>query len=949
MDIIYNNIEGLFSKLDEVKQFICKFKPSILGLAETHITKDEDEQYYNILNYEAIHEKSSTNKTGGVTIYIHNRINFKILEKLNIDKEIWIITIEIKKQKYMDSNNVITILYRSPAFGANKFIEKMDEYLEKIDNHIRLKTSIILGDFNINMVKTNDTYTKKLNQIIQKYNYKQHINEYTRITNRSATIIDLLLTNKNEIDWKIINGNQISDHEIIQVKLNQMNINNEQIIIKGKIDFEKLIEKIQVTEFNASGYDNFENKVIGFIEYIEEAVETCRKQDTVIGTDKYNRLYSPEVEEARKEKVVKFQAFKIHKNLNSNQDIIDARWIEYKNSRNKFVKILRQHKKQYYSDKIDKCEEDQQKTWKVLKEILNIKQKKINFIIDTNGEKIDDHEKMANKINSYILESIETLNEKIKKNEVTNKDTIERKYQNYIRNINEKCNTQINNIKERNNQEIKEIVNHLKGKGGNTQPNTEVLKKCWGYMEETVKEIIDESFEKKVVPRVLKVSNVIPIPKTQDKKIENLRPINILPNLEKILENIVHQDLTEFVNNKNILSRCQSGFRTKHSTETALQCLIDDWKQKIDQNKIIIAVFVDLKRAFETIDRKVLLKKLYDLGIRGDLHEWLSNYLEDRYQETSINNTKSKRLRVKFGVPQGSKLGPLLFILYINELPVILKYCLIQLFADDTLMYIDGTNIQEMIEKLHSDLQLLWDWLNSNGLSLNTNKTKIMIINEKSDLEMLTKIKINEQEIEYVKNIKYLGIEIDNKLKFNLHYERVIKKINQKVSVLNQVKYVLPKKQKITLYNTLIKPHIKYCNTLLYFAPEYIKKELQKAVNRAGRIILNANKDIRTDEIRKKLQWSSVNKELYVDTMTFIYRIEKRMMPDYLQTKKNSDIHQHETRGRNKFYINNKNKARNFNTLLNKGLSDFNKIKKNIKESRNINQFRINLMKECKL
>jgi Reverse transcriptase (RNA-dependent DNA polymerase) len=275
---------------------------------------------------------------------------------------------------------------------------------------------------------------------------------------------------------------------------------------------------------------------------------------------------------------------------------------------------------------------------------------------------------------------------------------------------------------------------------------------------------------------------------------------------------VVKQQLLEFIDQNNILYEGQSGFRKRHSCETALNLIVAGWKEKLDDGWSILAVYLDLKRAFETIDRKILLKKLYKYGIRGIELKWFESYLEGRCQRVLYNKNYSDEQEITLGVPQGSTLGPLLFILYINDIVSTIQHCTINLFADDTLIYITGKNLEDMAEKLNMDLVVVAKWMKANKLMLNLNKTKYQIIthkhtNRSTDLQ----IRIEQQQLEKVETIKYLGVLIDSKLNFNDNFNYVLKKMAKKINFLGRIRKKLNKNSKVIVYQSIISPHVDYC------------------------------------------------------------------------------------------------------------------------------------------
>ena len=210
--------------------------------------------------------------------------------------------------------------------------------------------------------------------------------------------------------------------------------------------------------------------------------------------------------------------------------------------------------------------------------------------------------------------------------------------------------------------------------------------------------------------------------------------------------------------------------------------MLISWKEEIAEKKFVCAVFLDLKRAFETIDRKILLDKLRGYGVREEEQKWFNSYLSNRTQKTSVNGVLSNSVETVYGVPQGSILGALLFIIYINDIKEVIIHSQIVLFADDALIFISGKNAEDCTKHLQEDLKRISEWLKANKLKLNVAKSKCMALKYNIDLNL----EIDNEKIEQVQIIKYLGIVIDSKLKFNMHIDYLVKKILKKMDFLTE-------------------------------------------------------------------------------------------------------------------------------------------------------------------
>jgi hypothetical protein len=315
--------------------------------------------------------------------------------------------------------------------------------------------------------------------------------------------------------------------------------------------------------------------------------------------------------------------------------------------------------------------------------------------------------------------------------------------------------------------------------------------------------------------------------------------------MERILYNQLYNYLTEF----GLLSGAQFGFRKSHSTATALLDCTNDWYMNIDKKMFNLVVFIDLKKAFDTVNHNILLKKLEFYGIKGQALDLLKSYLSNRHQKCQVESFVSSEHLIKCGVPQGSILGPLLFLLYINDLPECLKNTRPRLFADDTNLTASSYSIDDIEIAVNSDLENLRNWLMANKLSLNVAKTEFMLIGSPQMIRNASNsqpnILIENKQIQQVNKSRTLGTTIDQHLSWKSNTENICKKITSGISALRRVKpFIAERDTLISIYNAIVRPYFDYCSEVWDVFGEIQSKRLQKLQNRAARTISNMSNDV---------------------------------------------------------------------------------------------------------
>ena len=324
--------------------------------------------------------------------------------------------------------------------------------------------------------------------------------------------------------------------------------------------------------------------------------------------------------------------------------------------------------------------------------------------------------------------------------------------------------------------------------------------------------LINESSSTGIFPDKLKVAKVIALHKKgATDNPSNYRPISLLSIFSKIFGKLMHKRFYGFLEANEILHPLQFGFRKKHSTLHTLISLTEHIKNTIDSGNYGCGIFIDLKKAFDTVNHGILLKKLEHYGVTGIPLQWFESYLSSREQYVSVNGHASDKLVIKHGVPQGSVLGPLQFLLYINDLPTVSKKLTFYLFADDTNIYFQSSDLMHLQKTINKELHKVRKWLESNRLALNIDKTNFILFH--SAAHKLTEhivLKIGKKKIKYENHVRFLGVLLDSNLSWTTHLNELSKKLSRTVGLFYKIRHYAPLDTLVLLYHGLFPPFISY-------------------------------------------------------------------------------------------------------------------------------------------
>jgi len=431
-------------------------------------------------------------------------------------------------------------------------------------------------------------------------------------------------------------------------------------------------------------------------------------------------------------------------------------------------------------------------------------------------------------------------------------------------------------------QDVVDVMLKLKPKTscGSDDISAKLMIKTIDHIVNPITHVLNLSFENGQFPSDLKLAKVIPVFKSGEQcLLNNYRPISLLSPFSKLFERVMYNKLIKFLDMNNILYHHQYGFRAKHSTIHPVVHFLNHCALANNSNpsKLTLAAFCDLSKAFDTISIDILLYKLHVYGIRGRANDWIKSFLTGRSQFVDIDSTKSDCLPLKCGVPQGSILGPLLFLIYVNDISHCTEENILS-FADDTTVILSDMDMSKLFQRANTCLDNLFNWFCANKLSLNAKKTHYMIIHPRDTKESTQyDLLINDTILTRVPHCKFLGISIDESLTWKRHVANINSKISRALFKINQLKFSLPRDSLRTLYFSLLHPHLTFGILAWGNAKSTVLSKTERIQKRAMRMIYNKRTNSHTDPLFKV---ASILK------LSDIYQLEVLLfMHDYLNNK----------------------------------------------------------------
>ena len=955
LHFLHLNVNSLLPKIEEIRHIVKSSNAAVFGITESKLDQSILDCEVDIPGYDLLRCDRDRNG-GGVACYIRQDLSY-------IPKNIFPITIEnvfvdilLPKTKPFS----VGILYRPP--NQNSFLDVVNENICKLSPE---STDVfILGDININVFLNGknilqdkktyldntlplETNLKKYRELCLSFSLFQIINSPTRITTNSSSLIDHILTNASDkITQNGVIDIGVSDHQLIFCtrKIIRSKHNSHKTIRCRSFEhytpdvFNQKLKKSNFCNYETfqnvdQAYNDFSDKLLRCINEVAPSKEIRMKNQSQEWFDK-------EVLEAILLRDTLLQKFKKSR-LRDDE-------IHYKESKYVAHNLICNKKKLFFENRLKQSIGKPKELWKNLKEIGLPKQptsKSNNICLMNNGILSFDLEKNANIFKEFYSNLAKNLVDKLPKTAIKfDTHSLCKYYEKYKL---ERNSFKFSNVSEETVLKILTDIDPTKS-AGIDNISGRFIKDAAPTLVKPVTQLCNLSIRLSSFPTRCKIAKLKPIYKKGSKNDpQNYRPISLLPLISKVFEKVIHDQTQEYISKYKILYDFQSGFRNSYSTDSCLVYLTNLIREGFDTGLYTGMILIDLQKAFDTIDHNLLLEKMIYLGFSEKTIQWFKCYLSNRAFIVNISDKFSQLGKVTCGVPQGSILGPLLFLLYVNDMPQAISNKLL-LYADDSCILFQHKEVKTIEHHLNKDFSNLCDWFVDNKLSIHfgQDKTKTILFTSrgKRKKENYLNIVYNNIQIKQHTKVSYLGCILDETLSGESMSLKVIQKINTKLRFLYRKNKFLTPNLRRMLCNALIQPHFDYaCLSWYSGLTKALKTKIQIMQNKCIRFCLNLNN---LDHIGftefKEINWLNTSDRIIQCACSAVFKFFQKSCPEYM-----SEIFHISSPGnintRSSFLklilpLRKTNMGQNTISFL--GPQQWNRLPNNIKESRTINTFK---------
>lgn len=856
------NVRSLQPHLEAVNNTIVDNELDLLGITETWLTADTDDRLL-LLRDLTLLRRDYRGRGSGVGVYIHKSLDYSIVHTVSVIEHLTV------KVRINTKTFVVCTVYRNHDVGYKSFITELESIISQC--LVKYESLIILGDFNINALNAGDVMVRTYFDAIQDLSFTQLITEPTR---GKALLDHVLVSDMAMVVQSGVELCEISDHDLVYVVVNSKKPHKAPQFLQvrdfSNFDVERFRECLRCSGLHGIyRLADIDSKVQIFNETILHLFEMHAPLKSIRVTKPKSPWLTDNVRlimSLRDRAKVKFKA--------SGRE---PDWIAYKELRNLTTAAIRAEKKAYLQYRLN--DKNSKSLYKALKQ-MNIGCR-ITSCIPTSLANVEEINKHFTRVADESLDNTQMLN-----------------FYNTNKHPNFRTEFKFKIIDQ---QSVIRTINGIATNArGSDNLNIALIRQCGPYIVDHIVHIVNSCILESYYPSSWKEAIAIPFPKTTSvSEINQLRLISILPVVSKVLERNLAAQTQEYLDKYNILPNIQSGFRPAHSCTTALLCITDDILRASDEGKVTLVAALDFSRAFDTVNHQMLLAILGYIGMSAEARSLMESYLSRRSQRVRLHNITSESRYVTSGVPQGSILSPLMFAIYTHHLPSIIKYCKIHMYADDVQVYISvyPQNIHEAIHQLNQDLQAIANMSDLHSLKLNPKKSNIILFGSQSRVDAIVdiaRVNINHETIPIVKEIKILGLWIDNTFRYRQHISKCLQKAYGNLKLLYPHRTYLPRNTRINLCSSLVLSQLNYCAEIFSSALDFDTwYRVQKLQNSCLRFIFGLRKFQHVSHTLGQTKWLRMRDRFKVREATLYHSILTTRKPPYLYDKITfrTDIH----------------------------------------------------------
>ena len=792
---------------------------------------------------------------GGVGIYVSAKVRAKTV--LMSDE---VSDIEYLFLEFMFNGDKITfgVIYRPPWTSTKSFVDAFDSILTELGS--KYSKIIVTGDFNIDL-NIDTPASLSFLTAIDRHSLKIIPSDNTCNTkNFRPSKVDLILVSNSEAVDHLYQSSVagISDHDmlVIDYRVRNDNCSTRQFSCRNidRIDLSSLLHDAQGLSWNEIYAQlSVDGKMETLLDFLQVLLDAHAPVRTFTVNDADAPWINAEIRRSLKLRDAKYCEWKRLRN--------DSVWNDYCRLRNQSNRLLAAAKASYNANQLNP-NLGPKKLWQNVRKL---------GLMDGNHS-VGSGNLTSTDLNNHFTNILTSVPTSINRNS----DDWQRDYSFSFNEITI--------------QDIVKSVNRISSNAvGNDGIPIKFIKLLLPVLSPILNHIFNYITMTSTFPTCWKIGHVIPVSKVSaPKSVNDFRPISLLPSLSKVFEHILHSQISSYLDSNSLLDPFQSGFRKNCGTTTALVKIVDDLKLSMTAKQFSVLVLLDFSKAFDTIDHNLLLSKLNKkFGFEGCAVQLIKSYLLNRSQYVELDNLRSETVSLSCGVPQGSILGPLLFSLFINDLPSVLTNVNYHMYADDFQIYSSST-VQDklaLVDLMNQNIASIVAWSKENGLQLNAKKTQSLKVCKKSvlcQLDDLPNIVVDTTITEYSDVVKNLGLFMDQHLDFQAHVNHVCKTVHGGLHSLNRLRSSTPLHVREMMFNALLRPHFMYCDIIYSATTSDILSRLQQAFNSCLRYVLDLRKYDHISEHSTRLLGCSLETYFKFRAATFLFKIINFPVPSYL-------------------------------------------------------------------